>query len=175
MRALADRDRIQTFMRALGRAAKSPARVYLTGGATAVLSGWRESTIDVDIKLVPDEDAVLRAIADLKDALQINVELAAPGDFIPVREGWEDRSPFVGREGPLSFHHFDFVAQALAKIERGHRQDLEDARRMVEEGLVDPDRLRQLFAEIEPGLHRFPAIDPATFRRAVETFCRGEK
>src|SRR6201999_1643214 len=30
--------------------------VYLTGGATAVLYGWRESTIDVDIKVVPDND-----------------------------------------------------------------------------------------------------------------------
>jgi hypothetical protein len=45
-------------MRALGRTAASPGRVFLTGGATAVLLGWRESTIDVDIKLVPDQDAV---------------------------------------------------------------------------------------------------------------------
>jgi hypothetical protein len=41
MRSLVDAERIHRFMRALGREADHPARVYLTGGATAVLSGWR--------------------------------------------------------------------------------------------------------------------------------------
>jgi hypothetical protein len=42
--ALADATRIQQFMKALGREADRPAHEYLTGGATAVLYGWREST-----------------------------------------------------------------------------------------------------------------------------------
>jgi hypothetical protein len=126
MRELADADRIRRFMKALGREASAPARVYFTGGATAVLQGWRQSTIDVDIKLVPDRDQLLRAIPALKESMRLNIELAAPDDFIPVREGWADRSPFVAQEGQLSFHHFDFAAQALAKIERGHAQDLDD-------------------------------------------------
>lgn len=54
MRELADEAHIDRFMRTLGPAARSEGRVYLTGGATAVLYGWRESTIDVDIKVVPD-------------------------------------------------------------------------------------------------------------------------
>jgi len=168
MRGLADEARIRRFMRELGRAARRPAHVYLTGGATAVLSGWRSTTIDVDLKAVPDDDAVLRAIPALKEALQINVELAAPSDFIPVAPGWEARSPFVGQEGPLAFHHFDLVAQALAKIERGHVQDLDDVREMIRRSLVDPSRLRDTFAAIEPQLYRYPAVDPARFRRALE-------
>jgi hypothetical protein len=168
MRALADADRIRRFMRALGQAADAPARVYFTGGATAVLSGWRESTIDVDIRLEPDRDAVFRAIARLKDELQINVELASPADFIPVKDGWEDRSPFVATEGPLTFSHFDLYAQALAKVSRGHTQDLADVREMIRRGLVDPQEAVAHFAEIEPRLYRYPALDPQTFRRAVE-------
>lgn len=46
MRKLADATRIEQFMRALGKAAHAEGRVYLTGGATAVLYGWREMTID---------------------------------------------------------------------------------------------------------------------------------
>ena len=69
-------------MHALGEETHAEARVYLTGGATAVLHGWRTSTIDIDIKIVPDVDAVFRAIPVLKERLQINVELAAPDDFI---------------------------------------------------------------------------------------------
>jgi hypothetical protein len=147
--------------------------VYLTGGATAVLHGWRTSTVDVDIKIVPDTDRVLRAIPALKERLQINVELAAPGDFIPVHDAWEDRSPFIVQEGRLSFHHYDLYAQALAKIERGHAQDRADVDEMLRQGLVDRERLWEYFEAIEPKLYRYPALDPASFRRAVRIVVAG--
>jgi hypothetical protein len=47
MRELADVSRIERFMREFGRAASTEGQIYLAGGATAVLYGWRESTIDV--------------------------------------------------------------------------------------------------------------------------------
>jgi hypothetical protein len=155
-------------MRALARAATSPARVYFTGGASAVLQGWRPSTIDIDLKLVPEADALLRAIPELKESLRLNVELASPVDFIPVAPGWEDRSPYICREGPLSFHHFDFVGQALAKIERGHDQDRADVLTMLRTGLVDDAGLRAGFDAIIPELYRYPAVDLASFRAALE-------
>lgn len=49
MRELATADRIREFMRRLGDRARRDTRVYLTGGATAVLLGWRETTIDYDL------------------------------------------------------------------------------------------------------------------------------
>jgi hypothetical protein len=168
MRELANTSRIERFMRELGRAVDVEGHVYLTGGATAVLFGWRETTVDVDLKLVPDRDEILREIPRLKESLSINVELAAPSDFIPVPSGWEERSPLIRREGRLAFHHFDPVAQALSKAERGHAQDLLDVREMIESGLVDPAEARAQFACMEPELYRFPAIDPASFRKAVE-------
>jgi hypothetical protein len=67
MREVADVDRIHRFMRALGTDVHIAARIYFTGGATAVLMGWRASTIDVDITIVPDADPVLRAIPRLKE------------------------------------------------------------------------------------------------------------
>jgi hypothetical protein len=168
MRELADEARIRRFMRELGGAARHPARVYLAGGATAVLAGWRPSTIDVDLKMVPEDDLVFRAIAELKDRLRINVELASPDDFIPVPDGWEDRSRFVAQEGPLTFLDYDLVSQALAKIERGHAQDTADVREMLGRGLVQADAVRKAFNAIAPRLHRYPAIDPEAFRRAVD-------
>lgn len=167
MRALADAARIRRFMRVLGAAATAEARVYFTGGATAVLHGWRESTIDVDIRPVPEHDALLRAIPRLKEQLDINVELASPDHFIPVKPGWEDRSPFVAREGHVSFHHFDLYAQALSKIERGHAQDVGDVQEMLRRGLVEREALSAYFDAIEPLLYRYPALDPPSFRQAV--------
>lgn len=173
MRDLVDRPRLERFMRAMGRAADRPGRAYLTGGATAVIEGWRPSTIDVDVVFAPDTDALLRAVPALKEDLRLNVELVSPAHFIPELPGWEERSAFVAQEGPLAFHHYDFYAQALAKLERGHAQDREDVAAMLERGLVGRARLRELFDAIEPLLYRFPAIDPPAFRRAVQAVTNG--
>jgi len=168
MREPADLNRIQRFMRALGEEARADARVYFTGGATAVLHGWRLSTIDVDVKMVPERDDLFRAIPALKERLQLNVELASPDNFVPVRADWEDRSPFVAREGRISFHHFDLCAQALSKIERGHAQDLDDVREFLRRGLIDRAELARYFEAVALQLYRYPAIDPASFRARVE-------
>jgi hypothetical protein len=86
MRERLTRERLRAVMRALARVAAVGGRVYIAGGATAVLFGWRESTLDVLVS-----------------------------------------------------------------------------------GVVTPAKLHELFAAIEPELYRYPAIDPARFRRAVET------
>lgn len=168
MRQLADAERVRRFLHELARSAEQPTRLYLVGGATAVLMGWRATTIDVDIELVPETDALLRAIARLKDELAVNVELAAPSDFIPELPGWEDRSPFVAQDGLLAVYHYDLYSQALAKIERGHAQDVTDVRTMLDTGAVDRARLRDLFDRVEPQLFRYPAVNAAAFRRALE-------
>jgi hypothetical protein len=168
MREEVNAQRIESFMKSLGFATRQSARVYFVGGATAVMLGWRESTIDVDLKLLPDADTILRVLPQLKERLNINVELAAPDDFIPALPGWQERSRFISKEGSIEYFHYDFYSQALAKIERGHNKDRADIWAMIETGLVEPERLLQLFGDIEPQLFRYPAIDPSTFRRAVE-------
>lgn len=167
MRAPADSERVRNLARELGRTSEA-ARVYLTGGATAVLEGWRNSTIDVDIRIEPESDDLLRRIAIAKEKLDINVELASPADFIPELPDWRERSPFLFREGSLDFHNFDPYSQALSKIERDFELDREDVGAMFERGLVEPERLRELFETIEPDLFRFPAIDAASFRARLE-------
>ena len=168
MRQLAEVARIREFMRRLGASARQDARVYFTGGVSAVLIGWRSTTIDIDLCIVPERDDLLRAVPELKESLNINVELAAPSHFLPELPGWQERSPFIDREGLVSFHHYDFYSQALAKIERAHSQDTSDVLAMFAAGLVEPDRLRELFAQIEGEFFRYPALDPKSFRRAVD-------
>jgi hypothetical protein len=167
MRPPVDEARLRELARRLGRVASGPTRIYLTGGASAVLEGWRGSTIDVDLRFEPDVDALLRELPALKDDLGVNIELVSPLDFIPELPGWRDRSPFVFREGKVDIHHFDFYSQALSKIERGFSQDLDDVASMLESGLVEPLRLREFYDAIEPELYRYPAVDPAAFRKKV--------
>lgn len=167
MRPPVDASRIRELAHRLGRVAPVRTRVYLTGGATAVLEGWRLSTIDVDVRLEPESDALMRELVALKERLGINVEFASPPDFIPELPGWRDRSPLVFRDGLVDVHHFDPYSQALSKIERGFAHDLADVRAMLGGGLIESDRLVELYEAIEPHLYRYPAIDPTTFRRKV--------
>lgn len=72
-----------------------------------------------------------------------------------------------GSRGMARQHDYDLYAQALAKIERGHAQDLEDVREIMRRGLIEPARALGYFQEIEAHLYRYPAIHPPSFRRAV--------
>ena len=168
MREPVDLNRIEHFMRALGERARESSRVYLTGGATAVLHGWRDSTLDVDVKFVPERDELFRTVQELKERLRLNVELASPVDFIPVRDDWEDRSPFIRREARVSFHHFDLCAQALSKIERHHAQDRADVIELMDRGLVTRGELAAYFEAIAPEIYRYPALDEPSFRRRLQ-------
>ena len=166
-RESSDAEKVRAFMRRLGEEARGPGRVYLVGGASAVLIGWRATTVDVDLKLAPEPLGAFAAIARAKEALDMNVELAAPDDFIPPLPGWRERSLHIAQRGLVEFFHYDFYAQALAKIERGHEQDLRDVEAMRRLALIDAERLAELFDAIEPDLLRYPAIDAACFRDKV--------
>jgi len=169
MRTPVDAGRIRALARLLSSAVSEDTTLYLTGGSTAVIEGWRASTVDVDLLVEPESDGVLRRIAAAKEELQINIEHAAPPDFIPELPGWRERSPFVFQEGRLAVRHFDPYSQALSKVERGFESDLADVAAMVNRGLVEPGRALELFREIESELYRYPAIDPAAFRRKVQS------
>lgn len=86
-------------MDALGERVRGPGTIYLKGGATALLFGWRDKTVDLDLKADPEPLGFFEAIAKLKDTLDTNVELASPDLFIPEVPGWRERSVFIRRVG----------------------------------------------------------------------------
>jgi uncharacterized nucleotidyltransferase DUF6036 len=172
LRREADPERIERFMERLGREARGPMRIYFTGGATAVLLGWRPETIDVDVRFEPERSEVFAALPRLKIELDLNIELASPQDFLPELPGWRDRSRFVAAHGEVQFFHYDFYAQTLAKIERGHARDLDDVRAMFRSGLVDPGRLVALLDEVRSEFGRYPAVDFEALREQVEAAVR---
>src|ERR1017187_1001217 len=134
MRAETGLAKLKSFMVALGKHVRGKGRIYLTGGATAVLHGWRPMTIDIDIKPEPEPAGLFEAIALLKDELDINVELASPDQFIPAIPGWPERSLFIALHGLIEFYHYDPYGQALAKLQRGHERDLQDVQSLLRDG-----------------------------------------
>ena len=171
MRHETDRAKLEFFMQELGKRVSSAGRIYLTGGATALLYGWRAATIDIDLKAEPEPDGLFEAIAELKDELEVNVELASPDDFIPPLPDWQTRGVSIGRFGKIDFFHYDFYSQVLSKLERRHDRDLADVAAFAARGLIEKDRLQAMFEQIAPKLIRYPAVDISTFRAAVIEFC----
>ena len=175
MRAETTKAKLQAFMATLGRQVRGPGRIYLTGGATAVLHGWRATTIDIDLKPDPEPAGLFEALAAIKDELDINIELASPDHFIPAVPGWRERSLFIARHGPIEFYHYDPYGQALSKLQRRHARDLADVQSLCNSGLVEKGRLAEYFGRIKAKLIRYPAIDPRSFETAVDEFCRGHQ
>jgi len=161
---------LESFLKELGAAATSEGRCFLTGGATAVMYGWRDSTIDVDVKFEPEPDGVFIAIPGLKDRLKVNVELASPDQFIPPIQDWQEKSKFIATYGLISFYHYNFVAQALAKLERGHKQDITDVKMMLIHKLITTKQILEGLEQIRSGLIRYPAISADAFVAFVEEF-----
>jgi len=144
-------------------------RVYVVGGGTAVLSGWRTSTIDADLHA--ERDDVFRDIQGIKTRLRLNVEYARPEHFVPPLAGSDDRHLFIERVGSVDFFHYDPYAQLLSKVVRGFRKDLVDARHFVSSGMVDPRRFRELVHGIaEPQYVRYPNLSRDAVLEAVEAF-----
>ena len=170
MRSNVDPQKIERLMQALGREAQGSGCIYFTGAASALLIGWRSSTVDVDIRLDPEPLRLFQAIAKIKQELNINIELASPQDFLPPLPRWRDRSVFIGKQGQISFYHYDFTAQALAKLSRGFDRDIKDIEAMYAQKLFSLNGLWNGFEAIEPELIRFPSLNPDALRSRVEKF-----
>ena len=173
MREFVTLEKLEQFMLRLGRSATSPGVVYLVGGSTSLLLGIRPQTIDIDIKLEPEPGGVFEAIGRLKEELNVNVELAAPDQFVPPLPGWKDRSPLIQKAGMVEFRRYDLYTQALAKLERGHAMDWVDLSAYVDRGLISKETLKRLFDSVKDDIIRYPAIDSAELSRRVQEFVNG--
>jgi hypothetical protein len=167
------KEKLLMFLDRLGASARSPGACFITGGGSALLLGWRETTIDIDLKFDPEPAGVFDAIPGLKRALHINVELAAPSDFLPPLEQWRERSRFIGKYGPVEVYHYDFLSQALSKLERGHAKDLLDVTEMLRRKLATPEELLAYAEAIRSEIKRYPAVDEESFVRRVKEFVGG--
>ena len=72
-------------------------RVYLVGGGTAVLAGWRSATIDAD--LCADRDEVFRDIQGIKERLQLNIRIRPAGRLRPGAGGHRGEAPIHRTRG----------------------------------------------------------------------------
>ncbi|MDZ4805775.1 MAG: hypothetical protein SGI90_13025 [Candidatus Eisenbacteria bacterium] len=177
MRNELTRERLRTLMQEIARVApprRGAFQVYLVGGGTAVYSGWRAASIDVD--LYSDREEVFHDVQGIKERLNVNIEFARPEHFVPALRGTAGRHVLIETIPPVTFHHYDPYAQVFAKIVRGFTRDLDDARHFVDSGMVDESQLRLLVGQIpESEFARYPNLSRSAVVAAVDVFFRSEK
>lgn len=165
------KETIQTFMKSIGKVLKKNATFYLTGGSTAILFGFRDGTIDIDI--AGDMDELFSHIPKLKEQQQINVEMAKPTDFVPSLPEEKNRHLLIGNFGKATFMHFDPYSQAFSKIVRGHATDIVDVKALFHQGLVDAKKLNALVKKLpDRKFTKYPRLNRPAVEMAVESFTK---
>jgi hypothetical protein len=71
--------------------------------------------VDLDIKMIPEHDALFRAIPALKDKLEVNVG-SPPRGLHPGASRLAGAQPVHRPRGKIDFFHYDFYSQALSKL-----------------------------------------------------------
>ena len=148
-----NRHRIDEFLNQLGKRFRGAGKVYLVGGTTMVYEGFRTLTLDIDIAfdLNPtDHTEFIHVVRELKEEMQVNVEEASPGHFIPLPSGYEARCQFLGQYGKLEVFHFDPYSMALSIIERATAEGFSDVLALLEHNWIQIEMLEETFREILP-------------------------
>lgn len=165
MREPLDKSRLLELLKEFGRELKEEGDIYLTGGASALLEDWRETTIDLDLSSQPEPRGFYEAIAKVKISLNANIELAAPSHFAPALPDWDKRSSFIQTFGKAHYYHYDFYSQALVKVIRNHVRDRQDVSNMLKSKRVKIDSLLSLVSRVEQDFLKYPRLD---YERVIE-------
>jgi hypothetical protein len=156
MRQRVGKVEIEQFLIQVGRTHQA-GRLYLTGGAALVHRGIRPGqTLDIDIQITIDPAQLMSQVVQLKQRMNINIEFASPGDFMPLPIQWDARSEFIKRYGQVDIFYFDWYSIALSKMQRASQQDVIDVQSLVVQQFVDVNELDLLYQDVLNKIGRSP-------------------
>jgi hypothetical protein len=165
---------LKLFLQRLGERCSRPATLYLLGGSALCFLGSPRVTLDIDyIAEVAEEDTVRfqDLLSELAAEMHLDLEDVPLAEFIPLPpEAWERRQ-IVKRFNQLAVYIFDPYSIALSKIARGFEADIEDVVFMLDEGVIEFDKLEDLFEQILPQAAEADII-PQEFRSYFEELRR---
>jgi hypothetical protein len=165
-RRLMDRTKPETvaqFLRELGARIHQPARVYIGGSISLILSaGLSRHTEDID--LVDEVPAPLRNEHELLDELSARYGLRLAhfqSHFLPA--GWESRARSYDKFGPLEVYLVDPYDVLVGKLMSNRGKDRDDLRLLLPQ--LDPATLTARLPSASALLN-----EPALKKNAVENW-----
>lgn len=168
-RSYVDRRTVEEFLTRLGAEFARPGRLYLVGETTHVFEGWREWTPRLEFAAevaAADRAAFDEAARRLQAEMEIEIIEEAPGNVIPLPNGHQARTRFVGPFGQLRVYHFDPYSVAFRLIARGDEPDYHAVIAFLQHGWLTVNELNALLTDLLPQFtNETIQQDPAEFRR----------
>ena len=140
-----DGSRLQSVLTTLGEHVPPASRVFLLGGSALTLLGSPRPSLDIDLAgddIHPSE--LHRTIMAIARQLKLQIDIVPIDRFIPLPDGNEQRSIYIGQFANLEIHVFDPYSIALSKLDRGLFTDFDDIIFLIKNDYVTLNVLEQI-------------------------------
>ncbi len=140
-----DKDKLQSILTALGEQVPPASRLFLIGGSALTLLGSPRPSLDIDFvgdDVHPNE--LHRTIMDKAKEMKLQVDAVPIDRFIPLPDGNEQRSIYIGQFANLEIHVIDPYTIALSKLDRGLFTDFDDIIFLIKNGHITQEELEAI-------------------------------
>ncbi len=140
-----DRAILQSILTTLGEHVPPASRLFLLGGSALTLLGSQRPSLDIDFigdDVHPNE--LHRTIMDKAKEMQLQIDIVPIDRFIPLPDGNEQRSIYIGQFGNLEVYVMDPYSIALSKLDRGLFTDFDDIIFLIKNDYITLEELIQI-------------------------------
>ena len=140
-----DKAKLQSILTILGEQVPPATQLFLLGGSALTLLGSLRQSLDIDFvgdDIHPNE--LHRTIIEKAKELKLQVEAVPIDRFIPLPEGNEQRSIYIGQFANLEIHVIDPYSIALSKLDRGLFTDFDDIIFLIKSGHITLEELERI-------------------------------
>lgn len=155
---------INAFLNQLATDFNQPTKLYLLGGSALNLLGHPRRTLDIDLTAIPFPQELKTTIAKIEKLLKIEIEEVPIHEFIPIPKQAETRHIHITTINALEVFVYDPYSIALSKLARGFETDLQDILFLLQESIIELNKLSEFMEEALPKAWDFD-IDPKDMKK----------
>jgi hypothetical protein len=140
-----DKANLESILTTLGGQVPPASRLFLIGGSALTLLGSPRQSLDIDFvgdDIHPNE--LHRMIMDKAKEMKLHVDAVPIERFIPIPEGNEERSIYIGQFANLDVYVFDPYSIALSKVDRGLLTDFDDIIFLIKKNRITLEELERI-------------------------------
>lgn len=140
-----NKEKLEELLTSLGKQVPPASRLFLLGGSALTLLGSTRPSLDIDFfgdDIQPNE--LHRKILEKAKELKLQVEAVPLDKFIPLPDGNEERSIYIGQFANLEIYVVDPYSIALSKVDRGLFTDFDDIIFLINNGYISFEKLENI-------------------------------
>jgi hypothetical protein len=140
-----NKEKLEELLTSLGKQVPPASRLFLLGGSALTLLGSTRPSLDIDFfgdDIQPNE--LHRKILEKAKELKLQVEAVPLDKFIPLPDGNEERSIYIGQFANLEIYIIDPYSIALSKVDRGLFTDFDDVVFLIDNGYISIEKLESI-------------------------------